>query len=946
MIKYSLRTRMMILILAPTLILGILLSTFFMISRYHEFEKQVINTGSSIIEPLAIASEHGMIVRNRDSIRQLINLLHRQNNPIIRAITVFDKDNKFFATSNYNYNSAQLRLAKNHPIPHSLMLTHRENSLVLRMPIISEFYLSSDYLQSNDGIAPQTLGYIAIDLDLKTVHLKRLKELLISILLLLFCLCIAVLLTYRLIQDVTVPIHNMVNAVDRIRRGRLNSRVEGNTFGELDTLKNGINAMAMSLAAYRKKMQQSIDQATFDLRNTLEQIEKQNVELELAKKRAQEAARIKSDFLANISHELRTPLNAVIGFTRQTLKTALTPTQVDYMQTIERSGNHLLSIINDVLDFSKLEVGKLALEQIPFLLRATLDEVIILLAHTAHEKGLELILHVNQDVPEQVVGDAMRLQQIITNLLGNAIKFTEKGSIDININLLCETCQTKDEIKLAVEIRDTGIGISETQYPQLFQAFGQADASTSRRHGGTGLGLAITEHLVKKMKGTIGFSSQLNHGSTFVFNIALTLNENTLDQAASMEPLVNKHLAYIENNATAAQATLHFLNGTPLQITHCSTLKQLPQQHYDFLLIGIAVPSALNQTDHRQQLITALEMADQVILVLPSQLQVEAEQLKQAGAKACLLRPISSNRLFPLLLAKNALDPLIPQKKPDPVARFPLRVMAVDDNPANLKLIGTLLAEQVEETIVCESGVKALSMARRKRLDIILMDIQMPQMDGIQTSQLIHQIPHHQNTPIIAVTAHAVSGQRDYFLSMGMADYLAKPIDEALLRCTLSRYSRLKNHLPNPRVADHPVFSPPSRSCDTTLDVTTWAAKSLDWPLAIQQAANKEDLAYELLSMLLGSLPLITKQIQDMMNKKQNDENTHAAILSLIHKLHGSCGYTGTPRLQQICLTIESQLRQKIALQQLQPEWLELLDEIENVTQAAQQKIDGLQKRC
>jgi len=200
------------------------------------------------------------------------------------------------------------------------------------------------------------------------------------------------------------------------------------------------------------------------------------------------------------------------------------------MQTIERSGNHLLSIINDVLDFSKLEVEKLALEQIPFLLRATLDEVIILLAHTAHEKGLELILHVNQDVPEQVVGDAMRLQQIITNLLGNAIKFTEKGNIDININLLCETCQTKDEIKLAVEIRDTGIGISETQYPQLFQAFGQADASTSRRHGGTGLGLAITERLVKKMKGTIGFSSQLNHGSTFVFNIALTLNENTPDQ--------------------------------------------------------------------------------------------------------------------------------------------------------------------------------------------------------------------------------------------------------------------------------------------------------------------------------------------------------------------------------------------------------------------------------
>jgi len=245
-------------------------------------------------------------------------------------------------------------------------------------------------------------------------------------------------------------------------------------------LKNGINSMAMSLTAYHEEMQQNIDQATYDLRETLEQMEIQNVELDLAKKRAQEAARIKSEFLANMSHELRTPLNGVIGFTRQTLKTQLTPTQQDYLHTIERSANNLLNIINDVLDFSKLEAGKLVLEHIPFSLHNTLDEMVILLAHTAHEKGLELTLNIKRDVPEQFIGDPLRIQQIVTNLLGNAIKFTEHGNIDIRVE---KRSQQHQQAQLEIQIKDTGIGIDETQQTQLFQAFRQADTSISRRHG-------------------------------------------------------------------------------------------------------------------------------------------------------------------------------------------------------------------------------------------------------------------------------------------------------------------------------------------------------------------------------------------------------------------------------------------------------------------------------
>ncbi|CAI1067006.1 two-component sensor histidine kinase BarA [Serratia quinivorans] len=901
MTKYSLRARMMILILAPTLLIGLLLSTFFVVHRYNELQEQLVDAGASIIEPLAVASEYGMTFRSRESVRQLVSLLHRRHSDIVRSITVFDAQNNLFVTSNYHHNFTQLQLPKGVPIPTDLMLTRRGDSLILRTPILAESQYP-DQTASSDPQQDNRLGYVAIELDLQSVRLQQYKEVFVSTLLLLLCMCIAILFAYRLMRDVTGPIRNMVNTVDRIRRGQLDSRVEGFMLGELHMLKNGINSMAMSLTAYHEEMQQNIDQATSDLRETLEQMEIQNVELDLAKKRAQEAARIKSEFLANMSHELRTPLNGVIGFTRQMLKTEMSVTQTDYLQTIERSANNLLTIINDVLDFSKLEAGKLVLEHIPFSLRETLDEVIVLLAPSAHEKGLELTLDVHNDVPEQVIGDSLRLQQIITNLLGNAIKFTETGNIDIRVEL---RGQQERQMELEVQIHDTGIGISERQQSQLFQAFRQADASISRRHGGTGLGLVITQKLVKEMGGDICFHSQLNRGSTFWFHITLDLHEGMLSLPSNLPDLQGKTLGYIEANPMAAQATLNMLSVTHLVITHSPTLAQLPKKNYDFLLVGVPIPFRENMAQHESKLLAALKIADRVILALPSQSQINAEQLKQQGAAGCLIKPITSNRLFPLLRMETPLRlAAVPEHK-----RLPLTVMAVDDNPANLKLIGTLLAEQVEKTLLCESGEEALLLARDNVLDLILMDIQMPNIDGIRTSELIRQLPHHNSTPIVAVTAHAVSGEREHLLQAGMDDYLAKPIDEAMLTRVLARYYSGE---PEPETA---VNQPPL---------------SLDWPLALRQAANKPDLAHDLLQMLLDFLPQVSERVQAILDGTPDD-----GILDLIHKLHGSCSYSGVPRLKQLCFYLEQQLRQGVSNEELEPEWLELLDEIELVSQAA-----------
>jgi len=910
MTNYSLRARMMILILAPTVLIGLLLSIFFVVHRYHDLQRQLEDAGASIIEPLAVSSEYGMNLQNRESIGQLISVLHRRHSDIVRAISVYDEHNRLFVTSNYHLDPSELQLPKGAPIPNRLSVSRSGDMMILRTPIVSESY-SPDESPTSEAKTPiNTLGYVALELDLRSVRLQQYKEIFISSVMMLFCIGIALIFGWRLMRDVTGPIRNMVNTVDRIRRGQLDSRVEGFMLGELDMLKNGINSMAMSLAAYHEEMQHNVDQATSDVRETLEQMEIQNVELDLAKKRAQEAARIKSEFLANMSHELRTPLNGVIGFTRLTLKTDLNSTQRDHLNTIERSANNLLAIINDVLDFSKLEAGKLVLESIPFPLRNSLDEVVTLLAHSAHDKGLELTLNVKSDVPDNVIGDPLRLQQVITNLVGNAIKFTENGNIDV---LVEKRALSNTKVQIEVQIRDTGIGIPERDQSRLFQAFRQADASISRRHGGTGLGLVITQRLVKEMGGDISFHSQPNRGSTFWFHINLDLNPNVVSEGLTTACLAGKRLAYVEANASAAQCTLDILATTPLEVVYSPTFSALPEDRYDILLI--AVPVSMRDLNlHADKLEQARQMTDFLLLALPCHAQVNAEQLKQNGAAACLLKPLTSTRLLPALTEYCRVNQTsaVPNSQ---AARLGMTVMAVDDNPANLKLIGALLEDQVQNVELCDSGQEAINRAKQMQFDLILMDIQMPDMDGIRACELIHQLPHQQQTPVIAVTAHAMAGQKEKLLSAGMNDYLAKPIEESKLRNLLLRYKPGLS-IPQPEVSEpHPPVN-----LNTTLD----------WSLALRQAANKQNLARDMLHMLIDFLPEIRNKVEEQLVGEKPED-----LVDAIHKLHGSCGYSGVPRLKNLCHLIEGQLRSGVSPDELEPELLELLDEMDNVAREA-----------
>ncbi|MEG3692263.1 two-component sensor histidine kinase BarA [Vibrio coralliirubri] len=928
MTRYGLRARVITLTLAPTLIIGLLLSAFFSFNRYQDLEGQVVNTGTSIIEPLAIASESGMKLESRESVRQLISYAHRKNSKLVRSIAVFDERHELFVTSNFHPDFESLTYPKDKPIPHLSSSNLLDNTLILRTPIIAE----GQYINSANGQsqANQAIGYIAIELDLSSLRLQQYQEVFSAFLVLILGLGLSGVFAFRLMHDVTQPITHMKNMVDRIRRGHLDVRIEGKMHGELDSLKNGINAMAVSLSEYHVEMQHSIDQATSDLRETLEQLEIQNVELDIAKKRAQEAARVKSEFLANMSHELRTPLNGVIGFTRQMLKTHLSNSQTDYLQTIERSANNLLSIINDILDFSKLEAGKLALENIPFEFQASLEEVVNLQATNAHEKGLELTLKIDPKVPPGVVGDPLRIQQILTNLVGNSIKFTERGNIDISVEL---RSQSEDNIELQFMVRDTGIGISERQQAQLFQAFSQADASISRRYGGTGLGLVITQKLVSQMGGEISLTSRLHQGSTFWFTLRLSTTDMPMTELIETQCLQDKQLLLIEPNMQAASITQQILTQEGLVVTYRSVMPD-ETTSYDYVLLNLAANQEYQFDTVSGWAIGAKKIAQNVIIGTPSTELALGEQLMKEVDVQCITKPLSRKKLLQTLVSNQAPTLIAPAIETHSEEKLPLTVLAVDDNPANLKLITALLKERVETVISCTSGQQAIDKATETPFDIVFMDIQMPQMDGVTACQNIKKLANNANTPVIAVTAHAMIGERDRLLEAGMDDYLTKPIEEHVLQQVLIHWSSTSEVEHIEKIdPDHPAVSAEVDNgpvSETEASVHTNII--IDWQAAMKQAANKEDLARDMLQMLVDFIP----EVYEAADKAIEDSDYPVEeLIHIIHKMHGSSSYSGVPRLKSVCATIEKELRSGTSVEDIEPELFELQDELDKVQATA-----------
>lgn len=922
--KISLKDWVILLTIIPTILIGLSIATYFSYSRYVELDKFLDAQAQSIIEPLAIASTDNLINQEQQKLRHLISFAHRSQSSIVKNIALFTRDNQIYVTSSYHGDIDIMRLPPGEAIPNKTSKIEYDDYIVFRAPIIDE------YNSINNKLTP--LGYISIQIDKSKIQFIQQSEVLIAFTIVLFGILINFIFASQLIKNVTSPISSMVQVVDRIREGKLESRISGQLIGELNFLKKGVNSMAQSLGDFNDEMQRHVDQATIDLRESLEQFEIQNVELNISKRKAQDANQVKSEFLANMSHELRTPLNGVIGFTRQVLKTPLTDTQRDYLYTIERSAANLLSIINDILDFSKLDAGKMVLEKIPYSLREATEEAITLLAPSAHQKNIELSFNITSSVPDSLIGDAMRVKQIIINLASNAIKFTDKGSVNIDIK-----CQQNDQEKamLKVEVVDTGVGINSKQQEALFEAFSQADTSITRLYGGTGLGLVISKRLVTEMNGDIGFSSEEAKGSTFWFTFESELTPIPLISQLHTSSLVNKKILYLEPHMHSRMATTQIMTDWMMDVSHVTSIEQikdaLSQDHdYEHVLIGHDI-----STTALDELKTSIKEFNQshvsIHIAVNSNSPNIYETLFASGASNCISKPITPSKLNKALTHqdKTSNTSIVDNQIKNII---PIKVLAVDDNEANLKLIKTLLLEQVAEVVTASNGLEAVELCKTEKYALIFMDVQMPVMDGITALAEIKTKTFNESTPIIAVTAHALHGEKDKLIDKGFDFYMSKPIDEAMLGHTIYEYSDIT------KFNDHSLESIHTQVKNTTPEpvIDAYSTTIIDWPLALKRAANKEGLAIEMLEGLAKSLPEAKLQISDAITALDTEQlKTH------IHKLNGACCYSGVPNLNKITQQIETSLKQEVSIEELEPEFFELFEHLDNVIQVAPQVLNS-----
>ena len=895
----GIQLRVLLLTLLPVIVISTLLGSYTINNAMTYLKDHQQERAMSLITTLITKGEPWMLTENKHALSKLIQ--HKLTKEVIGIAFYNKQKTEIIKIGTINAANIIFTTTKSHP-----NIISTKNITFVSLPIFS----------------PTIIGWLALELDNSTLHAEQYKMLLYSSSIILFGLIISCLLALKTSTKIINSILSMTNAVEKIKQGDLDVHIKTDANWELEILESGLNTMTSTLKISHEKLQQKIDEATTDLRRTLETIELQNIELKISRTKAENATLVKSEFLASMSHELRTPLNSIIGFINLLLKTNLNTRQFDYVTTIQKSANSLLLIVNDILDFSKIEAGKLFLDLELINIRECIEDALTLLAPSAHEKTIEIIPFFHSNVPEMVFGDQIRIKQILTNLVNNSIKFTEQGSVIIRVML--DEKQSNNKVTLFISVEDTGKGLTEEEQKGLFHSFDQLDPKITRKFGGTGLGLVICKRLIEQMHGTIQLTSTPDKGTTFWFTIEVEKNIDNNQKTVAHNKLQGLQVLLFEKHPVTRLAIINMLINWKMEVKEIDKLEEIPlllskvlelKTPYQLILIGI------NQLEENKFLLKQIININKnncqssckigVLVNTPDYLLHNERLIK--GINLCLAKPLCGTKLYSALcnlFNENSLQYSHSQQ---------LSILVVDD-PANLKLIVALLNNIGAIITTAISGKDALLCVQQQVFSLILMDINMPGMDGIETAQAIRQGPtDNKDIPIVALSTHTAINNNTITQSL-INDYISKPINENQLKATICKWIH------------HGIIKSELLTLEEILAAQTKELGSIDWTLSIQLAAGNLQLAKDLFIMLINDLPKSQGAINHAYQAYDWQDLRHH-----VHKLHGGCCYVGVPKLKFLAKTLELAIinvehkQIKILLAEINKEITFIINSVDNI---------------
>lgn len=891
MMNWSIRARMMFLAVAPLVMVTLIIGYYLTHSRMADVRQSLSERGDVIAKHLATAAEFGLFSGDVAMLKSLASTTSRE--PDVQSVVIQDAKRRVVVV---------LTNKPPKPVTDSVW---RTPALLFKAPVLATGVRSLDYEKEfTSGNSPaaglpptETLGWIEVKVSMASTLAHQREILWKSLYIMIGGLAISMLIVFRIGRRMIDSLLRLKTVVHLLRAGRLSARVRFNEGGELGELAADINEMATALENSQQDLRRGIAEATNDLQETVKLIQVKNAELEVLRQEALKAGRAKAEFLAKMSHEIRTPLSAVVGFSKLLEKTAETQEQQEYTRTVCLASAQLMAIIDDILDFSRIEAGEIKLERIAFDPKDWIEDVIVMLSVSAHAKGLELVLLFHSDMPRLVVGDPMRLSQVLTNLVSNAIKFTQQGHVVVEVR--CES-QQGDTCLLRLSVMDSGIGIAAEQQEGLFDMFSQADGSIARRFGGTGLGLAITEKLVGVMGGGIGVESTPGQGSTFYFTLPFA--QSSHDRRCLFGRALNcKKVLLYEVHPFARRALRNLLLSWGMEVFHADSRDDVARllagyhgadRPFDLMIMGLS-----SEEMKAMDLVAFIgavrrEYAGPMLLLLGKDAWSLPEPLARRGRIRWISKPARREAIYGNICDLLGILPEQSWQDAPPVeaslsgagSLFPgLRVLVAEDNDFNRTLLVTLLRQHDVLVDAVMNGAEAVQRACSVPYDIIFLDVHMPVMDGIEAGRRIRaQCAGPRLAAIIALTADVFADSPEHAARVEMDDCMLKPVTEEKLCAILLKWL-------------------PTRRALAGLP----AQQTTDTGRGIEAGVHPDPMTPEMRIRLVTD---VRKQWDNL--SAACHANDRDAMRNHAHQLHGVTGYFGMPDLARAAADLERVVQQ------------------------------------